>query len=177
MSADYHSSNILRAPYQICLAQTLSEPEQQTIASLLRLLPANCIEGVHLNDVQLNDNDILETSFIHIKSMVDGRGLACPMPLLKTKVALRNVANGDSLYVVATDPNSQADITAFCRQPQQGDTANGLLLIVNQAAHQNTHQDSHHDIYKSSDQSSADTGSTKPFDTIYHFIITKTDSN
>lgn len=136
MSADCRSSNILRAPYRVCLAQTLSELEQQTSASLLRLLPADCGANVQLNAVQLNDTDVLETSFIHIKGIVDGRGLACPMPLLKTKVALRNVAIGDSLYVVATDPNSQADITAFCRHTQQAGTNNGLLLIINQATHQ-----------------------------------------
>ena len=91
------------------------------------------------------------------------------MPLLKTKVALRNVAIGDSLYVVATDPNSQADITAFCRQAQQAGTDNRVLLIINQATHQNTN--------KNPDQSFSDTALTMPFDTIYHFIITKTDSN
>jgi len=164
MSADCRSSNMLHAPYRVCLAQTLSEPEQQTSASLLCLLPAACVANV-----QLNDDHVLETSFIHIKGIVDGRGLACPMPLLKTKVALRNVAIGDSLYVVATDPNSQADITAFCRQAQQADADNGLSLVVNQTTHQDT--------YKNSDQAFADTAPKMPFDTIYHFIITKTDSN
>ncbi|WP_201554710.1 sulfurtransferase TusA family protein [Psychrobacter sp. 72-O-c] len=163
MSADCRSSNTLRAPYRVCLAQTLSEPEQQTSASLLGLLPAACVANVQLND------EVLETSFIHIKGIVDGRGLACPMPLLKTKVALRNVAIGDSLYVVATDPNSQADITAFCRQAQQAGADNGLLLVVNQATHKDT--------YKNPDQAFADTAPAMPFDTIYHFIITKTDSN
>lgn len=80
MSADCRSSNMLHAPYRVCLAQTLSEPEQQTSASLLCLLPAACVANV-----QLNDDDVLETSFIHIKGIVDGRGLACPMPLLKPK--------------------------------------------------------------------------------------------
>ena len=95
--------------------------------------------------------------------MVDGRGLACPMPLLKTKVALRGVAEGESLYVVATDPNSQADIVAFCQQthkPQQSGNQ-ALTLILNQVT--NSVADTHLVI-------------AKP-DTIFHFIITKTDTN
>ena len=51
-------------------------------------------------------------------TFIDGRHLSCPMPLLKTKVALRSVHANDLLYVIATDPNSQADITAFCGQSQ-----------------------------------------------------------
>ncbi|MCQ4974611.1 sulfurtransferase TusA family protein, partial [Bifidobacterium pseudocatenulatum] len=70
----------------------------------LELLPANVVN---------KDNGTSETQLIHIKRFVDRRGLACPMPLLKTKVALRDVTAGESLYVVATDANSQADITAF----------------------------------------------------------------
>jgi hypothetical protein len=86
------------------------------------------------------------------------------MPLLKTKVALRHVAAGESLYVVATDPNSQADITAFCEQSQKTDTVNPLLLLINQATAAN------------SEETTA-TKSKYSVDTIYHFIITKTDSN
>ncbi len=48
-----------------------------------------------------------------IKGFVDGRRLACPQPLLKTKLALRALNSGDSLYLVATDPNSQFDIQSY----------------------------------------------------------------
>ena len=146
----------LHAPYQVRLAQTLSEYEQQTIASLLQLLPDSCIQNI-----QSSDNDAQDISTLNISSIVDGRGLACPMPLLKTKVALRNVAAGDSLYVVATDPNSQADIVAFCQQTQQTNHGDSLLLIINQATNQTPTADI----------------KTAVFDTIFHFIITKTDSN
>ena len=105
---------------------------------------------------------------IIIKNMVDGRGLACPMPLLKTKVALRNVAEGESLYVVATDPNSQADIVAFCQQTHktQQSGAPALTLILNQVTNSQ--------VTNSSADKRLDTA--KP-DTIFHFIITKTDTN
>ena len=96
--------------------------------------------------------------------MVDGRGLACPMPLLKTKVALRSIVSGESLYVVATDPNSQADIMAFCQQSLQTKATNPLLLSINQAT-------------VSDSEELSDSQSKYSVDTIYHFIITKTDSN
>ncbi|WP_201529272.1 MULTISPECIES: sulfurtransferase TusA family protein [Psychrobacter] len=162
MSADPHSTITLHAPAHICLTQTLPEATKTTITSLLSLLPADCIGAVKIIDsVQLDDNDVLATSAIHIKSIVDGRGLACPMPLLKTKVALREVNIGESLYVVATDPNSQADITAFCQQTQQPNTAQSLSLVLNQttAGLKNNRLPAH------------------TSDTIFHFIITKTDSN
>ncbi|WP_350561188.1 sulfurtransferase TusA family protein [Psychrobacter sp. CAL346-MNA-CIBAN-0220] len=156
MSAANYSPLTMHAPYQIYLRQTLPESEHYTITSLLSLLPTDCIHGI-----QRHCDDMQNPSAIHIKDMVDGRGLACPMPLLKTKVALRNVAIGESLYVVATDPNSQADILAFCQQTQKIATTDNLLLMVNQTTN----------------GSSIGSLSTQTFDTIFHFIITKTDSN
>lgn len=46
---------------------------------------------------------------------VDGKGLACPMPLLKLKMALKKTTLGHAVYVTATDPNSKRDIAAFCQ--------------------------------------------------------------
>jgi tRNA 2-thiouridine synthesizing protein A len=46
---------------------------------------------------------------------LDARGLNCPMPILKAKKALKDLAAGDTLKVVATDPGSVADFSAFCR--------------------------------------------------------------
>lgn len=152
MSADNQSllTNTLSA---IEVSADLSDAERQTIDNLLTLLRANDLDSS--NDVDSNQ------PAINIKRFVDGRGLACPMPLLKTKVALRDVASGESLYIVATDTNSQADIAAFCRQSQQTNVANPLSLIVNTVT----------------SQQPADGMPAQRFDTIYHFIITKTDSN
>ena len=153
---------IVLGDYTFHLSETLPEPKQQVIRQLMDLLTDNTIRLI--DNVKLNDNSGLTQTTIQIKDIVDGRGLACPMPLLKTKVALRHVAAGESLYVVATDPNSQADITAFCEQNQKTDTTNPLLLLINQATVAN----------------SEEAITTKPkdsIDTIYHFIITKTDSN
>ena len=150
------STLIIRASYSISLSANLSENEQHSIVQLLDLLPAG--------DINSEDKADLNKPLLIIKNMVDGRGLACPMPLLKTKVALRNVLAGESLYVVATDPNSQADIMAFCQQSLQTDSANPLALTINQAT-------------LSDNKAESDNYSKYSVDTIYHFIITKTDSN
>ncbi|MBP2279413.1 TusA-related sulfurtransferase [Psychrobacter sp. PL19] len=166
MSVANDSSTTMHAPYQLSLAQTLPKSEQCNITSLLTLLPtglltAGSLTNKYIKDIQLDGDDGQKIASITIKNLVDGRGLACPMPLLKTKVALRGVATGESLYVVATDPNSQADIIAFCQQTQQTAMADTLLLLINQVT----------------DSSVTGSASTQTLDTIFHFIITKTDSN
>ncbi|MEK4034467.1 sulfurtransferase TusA family protein [Methylocystis sp. IM3] len=47
---------------------------------------------------------------------VDARGLNCPLPILRTKKALKELAVGETLEVLATDPGSMADFAAFARQ-------------------------------------------------------------
>ncbi len=47
---------------------------------------------------------------------LDTRGLLCPLPILKAKKALAELASGDLLKVVSTDPGSMRDFQAFARQ-------------------------------------------------------------
>ncbi len=47
---------------------------------------------------------------------LDTSGLNCPLPILKTKKALKGMGSGDILEMVSTDPGSVADIAAFCNQ-------------------------------------------------------------
>ena len=47
---------------------------------------------------------------------IDTRGLTCPLPILKAKKALADMASGDVLKVLATDPGSVRDFQAFARQ-------------------------------------------------------------
>jgi len=47
---------------------------------------------------------------------IDTRGLNCPLPILKAKKALAEMASGEILKVVATDPGSMRDFQAFARQ-------------------------------------------------------------
>lgn len=45
--------------------------------------------------------------------MLDACGLECPMPLLKTKLALARLQSGQVLHVTASDPGSWRDIPAY----------------------------------------------------------------
>ena len=47
---------------------------------------------------------------------LDAKGLNCPLPILKARKALKEVADGGTLEILATDPGSVADFQAFCRQ-------------------------------------------------------------
>ena len=46
---------------------------------------------------------------------LDARGLLCPMPVIKTQNAIKQLAVGDHLTVLATDPGVLHDIPAWCR--------------------------------------------------------------
>jgi len=59
---------------------------------------------------------------ILIHKEVDTRGLNCPLPILKAKKALADMASGDVLKVVSTDPGSIRDFQAFSKQ-----TGNDLI--------------------------------------------------
>jgi tRNA 2-thiouridine synthesizing protein A len=45
---------------------------------------------------------------------LDTKGLTCPLPILKTRKALSELAMGATLEVLSTDPGSVPDFTAFC---------------------------------------------------------------
>ena len=53
---------------------------------------------------------------------LDTRGMFCPIPILKTKVAIDKLRPGQVLKVIATDPGSVRDMQAFAKQ-----TKNPLL--------------------------------------------------
>lgn len=46
----------------------------------------------------------------------DASGLACPMPIVKTKKSLADMSSGQVLRVIATDPGSVCDMQAFAEQ-------------------------------------------------------------
>lgn len=54
--------------------------------------------------------------FTHpVQCELDARGLRCPMPLLKAKQALRDLAAGQLLRVLATDAGSVRDFQAYAQ--------------------------------------------------------------
>lgn len=46
---------------------------------------------------------------------LDAKNLNCPLPILRTKKALKDVPAGEILTIEATDPGAIADFQAFCR--------------------------------------------------------------
>ncbi|WP_088347812.1 MULTISPECIES: sulfurtransferase TusA family protein [Rhodomicrobium] len=47
--------------------------------------------------------------------VLDTTGLSCPLPILKARRTLRNMARGQTLEVLATDPLAVEDFSDFCR--------------------------------------------------------------
>ena len=46
----------------------------------------------------------------------DASGLACPLPIVKTKKAQTEMASGQVLRVISTDPGSVCDMAAIAEQ-------------------------------------------------------------
>ena len=64
------------------------------------------------------------------ETVLDTRGLSCPLPVLRARKAMQQLAPGALLRVLATDPGTVKDFKAFCRasghelvesRPQQGE--------------------------------------------------------
>ncbi|MCR8657162.1 sulfurtransferase TusA family protein [Paenibacillus endoradicis] len=50
---------------------------------------------------------------IQVDVMIDAKGLACPMPIVKTRKVMKELKEGQVLHVQATDRGSMADIEAW----------------------------------------------------------------
>lgn len=46
---------------------------------------------------------------------LDARRMLCPMPVIKTQDKVNELAPGDRLTVICTDPGALNDIPAWCR--------------------------------------------------------------
>jgi tRNA 2-thiouridine synthesizing protein A len=71
---------------------------------------------------------------VMIDHEVDANGLNCPLPILRTKKTLNDMASGQVLRILVTDPGSVRDFEAFCRQTghallQQGED-NGVFVFL-----------------------------------------------
>ena len=66
--------------------------------------------------------------------LLDTTGLNCPLPILKTKKALRDIPVGGTLEILATDPSSVDDFEAFCsvagHQLLQSNVEKGIYKFV-----------------------------------------------
>lgn len=61
-----------------------------------------------------------------MEHQLDVKGLACPLPVLKAKKRLKELAAGDTLVVLATDPSAVKDFEAFCE-------LTGHVLVASEA--------------------------------------------
>ena len=52
---------------------------------------------------------------VQTDKVLDAKGLACPMPIVKTKKAMKDLASGDVLKIQATDKGSTADLQAWAK--------------------------------------------------------------
>ncbi|MGI9400957.1 MAG: sulfurtransferase TusA family protein [Rhizobiaceae bacterium] len=48
--------------------------------------------------------------------VLDLRGLKCPLPVLKTRKALKELVPGTRIWVESTDPLSVIDMPNFCQE-------------------------------------------------------------
>jgi TusA-related sulfurtransferase len=71
---------------------------------------------------------------ITISRTLDLKGLKCPMPVVKTAVAMRELKPGEVLEALATDPGSVPDFTAWAKatgnELVEHDEAEGIYRFV-----------------------------------------------
>ncbi|WP_417687595.1 sulfurtransferase TusA family protein [Roseibium sp.] len=69
-------------------------------------------------------------------TLLDLKGLKCPLPVLKTRKALKALPSGARLTVLTTDPMSFVDIPHFCNEDghtlesTEKDGNDGRFIIV-----------------------------------------------
>lgn len=59
-----------------------------------------------------------------VADTVDARGLCCPMPTVKTALALKRLNHGEVLEILTNDPASKRDLPAWAET-----TGNKLLAL------------------------------------------------
>lgn len=73
--------------------------------------------------------------FMEFNKEFDASGLACPLPIVKTKKSLQDMTSGQVLRVISTDPGSVCDMAAFAEQTghallQQGEEAGKFVFFI-----------------------------------------------
>jgi tRNA 2-thiouridine synthesizing protein A len=71
-------------------------------------------------------------------TILDAKGLKCPLPVLRARKAMKDVAQGELLQVLATDPGAVKDFAHFCEttghqlveSSQDGDVYSFLIRKV-----------------------------------------------
>ncbi len=69
-------------------------------------------------------NEPVSTADSGASRVIDTRGTFCPVPIIETARAVRDMAAGDVLLVLGSDPGIESDMPAWCRA-----TRNELLSL------------------------------------------------
>ncbi|MEE8429493.1 MAG: sulfurtransferase TusA family protein [Gammaproteobacteria bacterium] len=66
--------------------------------------------------------------------VLDARRLLCPLPVIRTQDAIKELQGGDRLEVVCTDPGAIHDIPTWCRinghEVLETRTSEGEIIII-----------------------------------------------
>jgi len=69
------------------------------------------------------------TDLINVDKRIDCTGLFCPMPIVKTREAIKGMAIGELIEMLSDDPASDADMRAWARR-----SGNELVQVTREAA-------------------------------------------
>jgi tRNA 2-thiouridine synthesizing protein A len=72
---------------------------------------------------------------MQIAKTLDLKGLSCPLPIVKTAQGIKEVASGELIEALATDPGSVADFNAWCKSTgnelvEQGDEGGVFRFVI-----------------------------------------------
>jgi tRNA 2-thiouridine synthesizing protein A len=77
------------------------------------LAPSKYVTLLFIRRTIMSDTKVVADD-VQVTSVLDAKGLSCPMPLLRTKKEMGKMASGDVLQVDGTDPGSRNDIPGWC---------------------------------------------------------------
>ncbi len=52
---------------------------------------------------------------MNVDKVLDAKGLACPMPIVKTRKEMKGLESGQILEILVTDKGAKADLTAWAK--------------------------------------------------------------
>ena len=68
------------------------------------------------------------------RTVLDLKGLSCPLPVLKANKTMKELIGGEILEIIATDPAAPKDFVVFCEntghQLTESTEDNGVFTIV-----------------------------------------------
>ena len=67
--------------------------------------------------------------------VLDLKGLKCPLPVLKTRKAMKELASGSQIWVETTDPLAAIDMPNFCQESghhllETAENDSGLRFLI-----------------------------------------------